>query len=146
VTSDEKTDKSSRTFWHNSEFDDQIRTIEKRGGLSKTPDADAMFLGLAYAIGKGMRSQPIPKGKKSGSIREWAIKQNREQLMKVIALLHTQDTKVLQDWDQIYEICQDYANAGFGALVEKENLDNFPNPLEQIVNIALIMYKSSSEQ
>ena len=141
----DKEEKSSRTFYHNSDFDELFKSLEKEGALALTPNADAAFIGLAYALNRGLEGEEIPKSKRSASIREWAIKSHREQLMKMVAVIEKKSTSVLEDWSLIYDICIRYANAGLSAMDEDMNLRSSPNALHKLVQLAISSAEEASD-
>ena len=117
-----------RVSGEDMEIYDYLRSVEP---FSKLKPIDIFALALIFGKKEGIRT-PL-NGKKSDIISPVFIEgSNIHSLMKAISFEETGSLEVLDDRDEYFTICEEYAKTGFSLLDEAffENPNSFLEDLE----------------
>ncbi len=130
---------AKKTFLsHNKEYHDNMVEMAKETTRKLYTDTlrDVFILGMVLAAKKGLEPVDIPEGKRKNSIRiPEVIGESHKFLFKILAYSHTQDHGVLVDEARLFEIAEQYANAGLEELLEE--FDSTDYPLFELAELAL---------
>jgi len=101
----------------NEEFKRDIDIIERSGPLKGHNHKHIFLLALALGVENG-RPKPIKKKLSGGFLRREQFSDEEEALIRSIAISHTKGVDILkkENFTKIYEIVEEYANAGFPIL------------------------------
>jgi len=99
------------------EFKKDIDILERSGALKGYNHKHVFLLALALGFENG-RPKPIKKRLSGGFLRREQFNEEEEALIRSIAITHTKGLDILkkENFAKIYEIMEEYANAGFPIL------------------------------
>ena len=118
--------KGEKTFLaHNKDLHDQITKMssKKQTKFYTKTIRDVFMLGLAYALKKDLKPVPLKSNKKQQSIRiKEVIHDKHKFILQIIAYWITKDPECVADERLIYEMAEEYANAGLVDLIQNQEI------------------------
>ena len=110
------------------EFHEKMEDIKKDKSYFTDNFRDVFILGVCYAAKKSLKPLGLGEVKKQDILRIGeVINEDHMFLFKVLAFSHTKDYKVLSDEIQLYELAEEFANAGIKEILDKYDKTDYPS-------------------
>jgi hypothetical protein len=124
---------------YNKEYEEMMSEIKDHNEWYPVTFQGVFFLAIGYAIKKSLKPLPLnPKSKnQENKIRISVVINDKDNTyLKAVAFWHSKDIETIKNLNTVYEIAEEYANAGLKDI--KENFFNITeNPTFKLAEITL---------